>query len=174
VAFQKLLQIVEAFAQETGSDFTASTYSQLDAANSEISLHLKWNNTSLNNTMCNLALVGNRVLQGKSDVIHFIKEMVTALEFISVLKPQVRSTNCLAISEAHEELERVQERFAAVDEELERLRIEKAEIESHLKEANNQVENLKAQLHQGERFIVTDRLVRHQVLDPKLHLNCTV
>lgn len=206
VALRKIIRIVEAFAQATGSDFVPSSSGRANSGQSastdssleEISAGMQWKNLSLDSTMRSLALISNKFLRGKTGVVDFMTELGTALDAILALKPfslnGPASTSDLASRDigvskkadqdgassngevintkdaAQEGCERERERLANVDTELERLKAEKAEVESSLEQANEQVEQLKFKLHQGERF-VTDRQMQRQVQTDSLSEN---
>jgi hypothetical protein len=161
VAVRKIMHIVEAFAQATGSDYGALTSNEPEMAAGEVALQFEWENLALDNMMRNLTHVSNRFLQGKYDLIDFVTELGTALDFILALKPMD-----FARHEAPESNNTV---LASAQQELERLKSEKAETESHLALATEQVEQLKAQLHEGKQLVAGRRIHHDQVIPRLLH-----
>ena len=165
VAVRKIIHIVEAFAQATGSDYGTLTSNQPDVASGEVSLQFEWESLALDNMMRNLAHVSNRFLQGKYDLIDFVTELGTALDSILALKPFEAARN--ATSEINDVLTSAQQELKT---ELERLKSEKAEIESHFAEATEQVEILKAQLYEGKPLVAGRRT--HVQVSRLLILQC--
>lgn len=181
ISIRRIIQKIEGFAKASGSEFTPLPCAEPDSTISEVSLQVEWKNLSLDNTMRNLAHVSNRFLQGKYDIIDFMTELGTALDSILALKPIDDSRNGhhpiyeltstiarddreqLTNLSAEEELKKVQKQYASVVADLAQLKSEKAQMESHLKAANDQVEDLKAQLYKGERFVVNKQIQRRQV-----------
>ncbi|KAG0611288.1 hypothetical protein M758_7G129000 [Ceratodon purpureus] len=156
VAVRKIVHIVEAFAQATGSDYRTLVSNQPDVASSEVLLQFEWENLALDNMMRNLAHVSNRFLQGKYDLIDFVTELGTALDSILALKPIE-----VATSESSDVLTKAQQELHT---ELEQLKSEKADIESHLAEATEQVERLKAQLFERKQLVdgMSNRDQKHE------------
>lgn len=157
VAVRKIIHIVEAFAQASGSDCHTLNSNQPEVASTEVSLQIEWEDLALDNMMRNLAHVSNKFLQGKYDLIDFVTELGTALDAVLALKPPEAARH--ANSERDNVLTSAQQELTT---ELERLKFEKAEIESHLAEATEQIERLKTQLDDGKQ-LVAGRKIHDQV-----------
>ncbi|CAK9233363.1 unnamed protein product [Sphagnum jensenii] len=102
----KIVGILEALAQATGSEHTLLVTMHIDGTGNMLGSHLQgergaqiarsmqWKDLELENAMQILVLVGNKLLQGKCDMVEFISELASALDRIILLKPfEIRSSH---------------------------------------------------------------------------------
>ncbi len=102
----KIVGILEALAQATGSEHTLLVTMHIDGTGKMLGSHLQgergaqiarsmqWKDLELENAMQILVLVGNKLLQGKCDMVEFISELASALDRIILLKPfEIRSSH---------------------------------------------------------------------------------
>jgi hypothetical protein len=114
----KIVRIIEALAQATGSEYTSLVSMPTDGVSrvlgadqhgdrGQIAGNMQWKDSELENAMRSLVLVGNKLLQGKSDMVYFISELGLTLERIMSLKPfeiPSQGTKCeydSAVAEQH-------------------------------------------------------------------------
>ncbi|CAK9237019.1 unnamed protein product [Sphagnum troendelagicum] len=114
----KIVRIIEALAQATGSEYTSLVSMPTDGVSrvlgedqhgdrGQIAGSMQWKDSELENAMQSLVLVGNKLLQGKSDMVYFISELGLTLERIMSLKPfeiPSQGTKCeydSAVAEQH-------------------------------------------------------------------------
>ncbi|CAK9199915.1 unnamed protein product [Sphagnum troendelagicum] len=97
-SISKIVQIIETLAQATGSEHTLLVSKQIDDISEilEADLHkesgqiaqsMHWKDAQLENGMQSLVLAGNKLLEGKADMVDFISELSLTLEGIMLLKP---------------------------------------------------------------------------------------
>ncbi len=102
----KIVGILEALAQATGSEHTLLVTMHIDGTGKMLGTHLQgergaqiaqsmqWKDLELENAMQILVLAGNKLLQGKCDMVEFISELASALDRIILLKPfEIRSSH---------------------------------------------------------------------------------
>ncbi|CAK9232247.1 unnamed protein product [Sphagnum troendelagicum] len=102
----KIVGILEALAQATGSEHTLLVTMHIDGTGKMLGSHLQgergaqiarsmqWKDLELENAMQILVVVGNKLLQGKCDMVEFISELASALDRIILLKPfEIRSSH---------------------------------------------------------------------------------
>ncbi len=166
----KIVRIIEALAQATGSEYTSLVSMPTDGVSrvlgadqhgdrGQIAGSMQWKDSELENAMQSLVVVGNKLLQGKSDMVYFI----SALQSVSLL-PNREIKAAGRRSPLKDELPRTWPQFlGAGAAETVHLRTEKGDIEDHLKAADKKVEQLK--LQEKERGFPHEI---HQVITSKL------
>ncbi len=98
-SLSKIVGILEALAQATGSEHTLLVTMHIDGTGKMLGSHLQgeggaqiaqsmqWKDLELENAMQIVVLAGNKLLQGKCDMVEFISELASALDRIILLKP---------------------------------------------------------------------------------------